>query len=106
MQSAKEEVAPRLWALVYNSTLACFAESGVKFALQVSTRFKLCLGLHSEDEAAKWAASSLPEVNGSGLLVKNEKTDQPLGEGGGTGCLSKGSVKSGVGDTLDDTVVI
>ena len=53
--------------MVYNSTSTCLSESGSKFALQVSTKFKLRPGLYSEKDAATWAASSLPEINGSGL---------------------------------------
>ena len=64
------------------------------------------MGLYSEADAATWAASSVPELNGSGLLVKNEKTDQPLGEGGDAGYSSNGSVKSALGDVLDHTVIL
>ena len=106
MTAAKEDVAPRLWSSVYNSTSSCFCESGKKFALQVASKYKVCLGLYSESDAAAWAAASLPELNGSGLLVKNEKTDRPLGEGGDAGYSSEGSVPSGLGDALDDTVVL
>ena len=56
------------------------------------------LGLYLEHEQ--------PELNGSGLLVKNDKTEQPLREGVDTGYSLEGSFKSGVGDALDDTVVI
>ena len=65
--------------------------------------------MYSEADATAWAASSLPALNGSGLLVKNEKTDQPLGEGGGGGDARyslEGSVKFGLGNALNDTIVI
>ena len=38
--------------------------------------------------------------------MKNEKTNQPLGEGGGIGYSFDGSVKSGLGDALADKVVL
>ena len=81
MTAAKEDVASQLWSVVYNSTSSCFSESGKKFALQVTSKCKVRLGLYSEFDAAAWGAASLPELNGSGLPVKNGKTDQPLGEG-------------------------
>ena len=85
MTAAKEDVAPRVPSVVYNSTPSCFFESGKKFALQVASKYKVHPGLYSESNAAAWAAASLPELNGSVLLVKNEKTDHPLGEGGDAG---------------------
>ena len=106
MTAAKGDVAQRLWSVVYNSTSSCFSESGKKFALQVASKYKVRLGLYSECDAAAWAAASLPELIGSGLPVKNEKTNQPLGEGGDAGYSSEGSVRSGLGDALDDTVVL
>ena len=80
MTAAKKDVAPWLWSVVYNSTSLCFSESGKKFALQVGSKYKVRLGLYSECDAAARAAASLPEINGSWLLVKNEKTNQLLEE--------------------------
>ena len=92
MTAAKEDVASRLWSMVYNSDSTCVSEGGSKFALQVSMKFKLRPRLYSEKDAVTWALSSLPELNGSGLLVKNENRDQLLGEGREGGYSSKGSM--------------
>ena len=84
--------------VVYSSTSLCFCESRTKFALQVASKYKVRLGLYFESDAATWAATP--------LLTKNEKIDQPLGRGGGIGYSFDRSVKSGLGDALDDTMVL
>ena len=67
--------------MVYNSTSSCFSKSGTKFALHVTSKFKVWLVLYSESDAPAWAATSLPELNGPGLLVRNEKPTNPSERG-------------------------
>ena len=63
MQPGKEDVAPRLWAMVYN---LLFREWGQVCTMGIK-RSKVRLGLYSEADAAAWATSSLPKLSGCGL---------------------------------------
>ena len=103
-ECAKEDVAPRLWTMVYSPTLS--SQAGGGSVLQVAGKFKVRLGIYPKENGTAKAALSLPKLGVSGLLVKEERSDQAIGEGRDAGYSSDESSFPSLGETLDGTVIV
>ena len=90
----KDEIAPRLWSIMYKTTAAALAQGFADFQIQVLNAYKIRLGMMTEKAAETWLSTVLPQLEINGIRVKNEKTQQRLGDGDALSDGSTGSASS------------
>ena len=90
----KDEIAPKLWCIIYKTTAAALTSGFPDFQTQVLNAYKIRLGVATEKAAEIWLSTVFPELEMTGIQVKNERTQQRLGDGDALSDGSAGSARS------------
>ena len=73
-----DEIAPKLWSIIYKTTAAALTSGFTDFQTQVLNAYKIRLGVATEKAAEMWLSAVLPELEMTSIQVKNERTQQRL----------------------------
>ena len=90
----KDEIAPKLWCIICKMTAAALTSGFPDFQVQVLNAYKIRLGVATEKAAEMWLSTVLPELEMTGIQVKNERTQHRLGDGDALSNGSAGSARS------------
>ena len=100
----KDEIAPKLWSIIYKTTAAALTSGFTHFQTHVLNAYKIRLGVATEKAAEMWLSTVLPELEMTGIQVKNERTQQRLGDGDALSDGSAGSASS-MGQGADEIIM-
>ena len=90
----EDEIAPKLWSIIYKTTAAALTSGFTYLQTQVLNAYKIRLGVATENAAEMWLSMVLPELEMTGIQVKNERAQQRLGDGDALSDGSAGSASS------------